>query len=152
MKKQIIAILAIALVVIGSAFAVTVNYLSNSTAVTAQVTSPIVATVSNDDVTFGESTDLGTVFGGDTKSLYVKTINYANNGIANTVLEIVIIGLTCEEMTSSMGTCTDDAGTLTIAINNDYMSAETKDQLVYLTFAPNIAPNLYAARAQVMYG
>lgn len=151
MKKQIWAILAIALVVIGSAFAVTVNYLSNTTTVNTQVESPILATVSADGETYAATADLGTTYGGDNKALYVRTINQANGAITGADLTVVLTGLLCAEVTPSMGTCNDVDGDAVVVIENDYTAGETKDQTVTLTFVPNLAPGAYTAELQVLY-
>lgn len=152
MKKQLWAVLAIALVVIGSAFAVTVNYLSNTTQVTTSVSSPIVMTVSADGETYADTAELGATYGGDEKSIFVKTENKANAAITGARLTLTVDAVSCSEVSANTGTCADDEGNAVFVITNDYTGHETKDQTVVLTFVPNIAPGDYTASAQVLYG
>lgn len=159
MNKKYLMIALVALVAVGAAYAATVSYLSGTTQVTASVDSPIVATVSTDGETYAATADLGTIYGGETKTFQYKTVNRANGAITGAKTALVISPAVCTDFVevsladvSIKASCTETDGGVVVEGSQDYTALETKDSAVAVQLVPNIAPGSLQVTAQVLYG
>lgn len=159
MNNKYLTIALVALVAIGAAYAATVNYLSGTTQVTATVDSPIVATVSTDGETYDVSAELGTMYGGESKTFTYRTQNRANGAITGAKVALLISPAICTDFTevsvsdaSIVASCTEQDGAVAFTSDQTYTALETKDSVVAVQLVPNIAPGSLQVTTQVLYG
>ena len=100
MRKKVMMSVIIGLFVIGLVSASLVTYLSNRAEATVTVESPITSQTSEDMSTWSNAIALS-AFGGETKTIYLRTENKANATInGNNENKIASTGTSCDDFTS----------------------------------------------------
>jgi hypothetical protein len=84
-----IILASIVMILAVGSMAALVNYLSNTSEVTAVVKSPLELSVSLDKSTWSNSIALGDLYGGETKEFFVKEVNHANASITTDLIIII---------------------------------------------------------------
>jgi len=166
MNKKIILSIVVGLLIIGISSATLVTYLSNRAEATITITSPMSTRVSEDKSSWTNSISLSG-FGGETKTIYLKTENKANvtiSGISNN--KISGTGAGCSDFTSVKVTvqsnvapigetelmpanCINGTDEVELNFGADSWSAYRKDNTtIKITFSPSTVGS-YVFESQV---
>lgn len=176
--KEFSVFVLVAVMMVGLASAALVSYISNSVSGTATVESPLTFEVSTTGYSsMSKVADFGTVYGGQTQTLYTKITNNANTPLTGNNVTIIVSDsvnndVKCDEITEIVaddssgnevarltdGTnalkCVDNGNTISIVTAPVILGAGASQSMSFdITVAPNMMPSTgYSYEGKVMYG